>query len=566
MWYVKLLKVVNLSVKSFFDKNIQTLASSLTYTTLLAVIPILSLLLAIARGFGMRDVLIQSLYKGLPSQRAMLENSLDFVDRFLATLSKGVFVGIGVVFLLWTLVSMLRKIESVYNHVWNVRKGRPIYRRITDYTAILLIIPILLICSGGLSIFLSNFVQESINSPIGVLSPVLKFLLDLSPVFLLGVLFVGMNVLIPYTKVKLKNALLPGFVCGVLFYFIQYAFVHGQISVTKYNAVYGGFAFLPLFLIWMQLSWTVCIACAVMTYSSQNFFSFNYLAQVKKASARYVDQVALFVIATVVSRFEVGADAVGKKELADRRQIPVKMVNEVVDRLCDGGFLSAVIDDDGNISYQPSRNLSGMTVEEFMNRYHEIGHSDFIEEPAVAAALDRMKSLLDVDSEAYRTTTLPRFFESRQQVGNDKCASANVYHIVGRCTAFCCKICILDRCESAARQPEFRGLLCQDGARQRPLHRRLGEEVEGVGRQHVEDMGDVLVTDKSDHHAQRAALGVLQLVGDVLEASGVMSGVAYCQRMFVDLHPSPHQTRCSANRCETVVHVSVCDDESIFAK
>ena len=74
VWYVKLLKVVNLSVKSFFDKNIQTLASSLTYTTLLAVIPILSLLLAIARGFGMRDVLIQSLYKGLPSQRAMLEN------------------------------------------------------------------------------------------------------------------------------------------------------------------------------------------------------------------------------------------------------------------------------------------------------------------------------------------------------------------------------------------------------------------------------------------------------------------------------------------------------------
>ena len=121
VWYVKLLKVVNLSVKSFFDKNIQTLASSLTYTTLLAVIPILSLLLAIARGFGMRDVLIQSLYKGLPSQRAMLENSLDFVDRFLATLSKGVFVGIGVVFLLWTLVSMLRKIESVYNHGWNVR-------------------------------------------------------------------------------------------------------------------------------------------------------------------------------------------------------------------------------------------------------------------------------------------------------------------------------------------------------------------------------------------------------------------------------------------------------------
>lgn len=410
VWYVKLLKIVNLSVKSFFDKNIQTFASSLTYTTLLAVIPILSLLLAIAKGFGMQNMLIESLYKALPSQQAMLENSFDFVNRFLSTLSKGVFVGIGVIFLLWTLVSMLRKIESVYNHVWNVRKGRSIYRIVTDYTAILLIIPVLLICSGGLSIYLSNFVQSSLNSPIGLLSPLLKWLLDLSPILLLSLLFVGMNVLIPYTKVKLKNALLPGFVCGVLFYFIQYAFVHGQISVTKYNAIYGGFAFLPLFLIWMQLSWTVCIACAVMTYSSQNFFRFNYLSQVKNASSRYIDQVALYVIATAVHRFENGEAPFGKKELSDRRQIPVKMVNEVVDRLCDGGFLSTIVDDDGVFTYQPSRNLASMTVEEFIVSYHEIGHSDFIEEPSVAVALSRMRMLLDVNSTEYHNTKLSQIF------------------------------------------------------------------------------------------------------------------------------------------------------------
>lgn len=148
---------------------------------------------------------------------------------------------------------------------------------------------------------LSNFVQELINSPIGVLSPVLKFLLDLSPVFLLGVLFVGMNVLIPYTKVKLKTRCCPDLYAECCLFHPVCLCAWSDIR-DKYNAVYGGFAFLPLFLIWMQLSWTVCIACAVMTYSSQNFFSFNYLAQVKKASAHYVDQVALFVIATVVSR------------------------------------------------------------------------------------------------------------------------------------------------------------------------------------------------------------------------------------------------------------------------
>lgn len=406
VWYVKLLKIVNLSVKSFLDKNIQTLASSLTYTTLLAVIPVLSLLLAIAKGFGLQEMLVHELYRILPAQQAMLENSFDFVNRFLSTLSKGVFVGIGVIFLLWTLVSLLRKIESVYNHVWNVRKGRSIYRIITDYTAILLIMPILLICSGGLSIYLSSFVQSTLSSPIGGLSPILKFLLDLLPIFLLCLLFVGMNVLIPYTKVKLKNALLPGFVCGLLFYFIQYAFVHGQISVTKYNAVYGSFAFLPLFLIWMQWSWTVCIACAVMTYSSQNFFRFNYLDQVKNASSRYVDQVALFVIAVVVKRFENGDKSLGKKDLADKKQIPVRLVNEVIDKLIDGGFLAAVIDDEGAISFQPAMNISSMTVEEFMNRYHEIGHSDFIEEPAIAEALTQLQDLLDFNKPAYRTTKL----------------------------------------------------------------------------------------------------------------------------------------------------------------
>ena len=219
-------------------------------------------------------------------------------------------------------------------------------------------------------------------------------------------MFVGMNVLIPYTKVKLKNALLPGFVCGLLFYFIQYAFVHGQISVTKYNAVYGSFAFLPLFLIWMQWSWTVCIACAVMTYSSQNFFRFNYLDQVKNASSRYVDQVALFVIAVVVKRFENGDKSLGKKDLADKKQIPVRLVNEVIDKLIDGGFLAAVIDDEGAISFQPAMNISSMTVEEFMNRYHEIGHSDFIEEPAIAEALTQLQDLLDFNKPAYRTTKL----------------------------------------------------------------------------------------------------------------------------------------------------------------
>lgn len=407
VWHVKLLKIVNLSVRSFFDKNIQTLSSSLTYTTLLAVIPTLSLLLAVAKGFGLQNLLVHELYLFLPSQKAMLDNSLEFVDKFLSTLSHGVFVGIGVVFLVWTLVSLLRKIETAYNKVWDVRKGRSFYRMLTDYTAIMLILPILLICSGGLTVFLSEFVQTEMRmSSGGVLPPFLKFLLDLSPILLLCVFFVAMNVLMPYTKVKVRNAILPGLVCGLLFYLIQQAYVSGQISVMRYNAVYGSFAFLPLFLIWMHISWTVCIACAVMTYASQNFFRFNYSNQISAASSRYMEELSLYVTAIAARRFEDGLTPYGKKDFADQKQLPIRMVNVIVDKLTDGGLLSATIDAEGNVQYQPAMNLSKLTVSQFMDKYRSIGYSDFIEEREVTLPLERIRELLDPAGEAYRTVRI----------------------------------------------------------------------------------------------------------------------------------------------------------------
>ena len=411
-WYVTLLKIINLSVKSFFDKNTQMLAGSLTYTTLLAVVPVLSLLLAIAKGFGLQNLLVDELYRMLPSQQAMLDNSFSFVNRFLGTMTKGIFMGIGIIFLLWTMVSLLRKIERVFNHVWQVRAGRPFIRIITDYTAILLIMPVLMICSAGLSYYLSGIFRNLATKDIGILLPIINFCFDLLPILFFCVLFVGMNVLIPYTKVKLKNAILPGLVCGLLFYLIQYAFVHGQISVTKYNAVYGGFAFLPLFLIWLQFSWTICIASAVMTYSSQNFFRFNYASQVENASVRYLDEVAVFIMAIAVRRFEDGNQPFGIDDFVERKNLPIRLVNTVVERLVTGGFLNAVIDEDKDEPlFQPASNFSTITVGEFLKKYHEIGESDFIEDTKLREELTTIAEIINRHSS--QTTLLKLDFSHK---------------------------------------------------------------------------------------------------------------------------------------------------------
>lgn len=390
VWYVNLIKTINLSVTSYLDKNIQSKASSLTYNTLLAIVPALALMFAIAKGFGLQNLIKTQLHSILPSQVLMIDTSLKFVDKYLATASGGVFVGVGIVFLLWTLISLLRNIEVTFNYVWGVKKGRSAYRMITDYTTIIIILPVLLICSSGISIFMSSFVQDNFQAEVSLLSPFVTFLLDLAPWVLTSLFFAGMNMLIPYTKVKAKYALISGFICGVLFQVLQYVFVSGQIYVSKYNAIYGSFSFLPLFLIWMYMTWLICIGGVVLTYASQNVFRFNYSSSIAHISRSYMDELTVYLVLVIVKRFEEGKSPLTKTQIMEYYDLPIRLVNMIVNKLVDAGMLSMVTNDDDSHSYQPAINFSRMSLNEFLRRYDNIGYSNFISE------LRRNEALLDI--------------------------------------------------------------------------------------------------------------------------------------------------------------------------
>lgn len=405
-WHVGLIKTINLSVTSYMDKNIQTKAGALTYNTLLAVVPALALVFAIARGFGFQHLIKNELYKIFPSQSTMIDAALGFVDKYLATASGGLFVGIGIVFLLWTLISLLRNIEMTFNQIWGVKKGRSAYRMITDYTTIIIILPILLICSGGISIFMSSFVQNTLLAHDSVLSPFVLQLLDIAPWVLTCLFFAGTYVLIPYTKVKFKYALVSGFICGSLYQILQYVFVNGQIYVTKYNAIYGSFSFLPLFMIWMYLTWLICIAGVVLTYSAQNIFRFNYSSQIRNISKRYMEELTFYVVLIVTWRFESGKKPYKKSDLAEMYGIPTRLVTIIVDKLSDAGFLSTVVDDNGDFAYQPAMNLSRMTVNEFRDKYSRIGFSGFIPELRKNKAMAEISQILETDGSPLKNATI----------------------------------------------------------------------------------------------------------------------------------------------------------------
>lgn len=376
-WWINVIKTLNLSVRSFMDVDLQMKASALTYSTLLAIVPALAMLFAIGRGFGFQNLLQSELFKYFPSQTEALNQAFTFVDSYLAQSSEGIFVGIGLVFLLWTLISLLMNVEDAFNHIWGVKKGRSFYRKITDYTAIFLILPILMICASGISIFMSTALD--LSDRLYFLSPVVTTLLDVAPFVLTWLFFTGTFMLIPYTKVKFKYALLAGILCGTAFQLLQLLFVTGQIYVSKYNAIYGSFAFLPLLLIWMQLTWVICLSGVVLTYSSQNIFRFNFSDNINEISDHYLNEITIIVLAIILKRFEKSQTPYSKYTISKVYDIPIRLVGEIIDRLVEAGLLVELApSEDGMAAYQPAVDPQIITVGYVFRKLESFGKSGFI--------------------------------------------------------------------------------------------------------------------------------------------------------------------------------------------
>ncbi len=396
---VRFIKVINLSVRSFMRSDLQTIACGLTYRALLAVVPALALLFAIGRGFGFQNILTNQLFNYFPSQRKALQTAIGFVDSYLEQASEGVFVGVGIVVLLWTLISLVSAVEDAFNSIWGVTRGRSLWRKITDYTAIFLILPVLMICSSGLTVFMTATVQDMLP----FMSPVISALLDVASVVLIWLFFTGAYMLIPNTRVKFKNALPAGIIAGIAYQVLQALFVSGQLYVSKYNAIYGGFAFLPLLLVWMQLVSLFTLAGAVVCYAAQSISYYSFTSEVQNISIDYRRRVAVGMMAVIIRRYMAGLPPLKAEDIASDYYIPTRLVSALLEDLEEIGYINRVLTDkDPQMpSYQPARDLSTLTVGEVIDAMANRGTSNFIPEfdhkfSAVNSAVNAIeKAVLD---------------------------------------------------------------------------------------------------------------------------------------------------------------------------
>lgn len=378
LFKVNMVKTLNITVKSFLNTDIQTQACAMTYRTLLAIVPALALIFAIGRGFGLQNLIQDELYRILPTQKAVIAHSLSFVDSYLNQASEGIFVGVGIVFLLWTLISLLMSVEDAFNLIWGVKQGRTLWRKISDYTAMFLILPILMICGSGLSIFVSNTVSSFFDLPF--ISPLLSVFFEIGSWAFACLFFCAVFMMIPNTKVNFKNALIAGAFTGTAFMILQWLFVSGQLYVAKYNAIYGSFSFLPLLFLWLQLVWVICLTGSLICYASQNIFQFSFNDQINDISRTYSDKVTIAIAAVVTKNFLKNGKPIESDNLIKEYGIPSRLVNIVIDRLVELGIFSKVIIDVGKelYGYQPAVNPEMLTVSYVQGLLRNSGYKDFI--------------------------------------------------------------------------------------------------------------------------------------------------------------------------------------------
>lgn len=389
------IKTLIVAVRGFTEDNLQVKASALTYYTLFAIVPVLALIFAIGRGFGFQALIVESISQQFSVQSGVLPYLLDFVDKYLARVQGGVFVGIGVAVLFWSVMSGFRQIELTFNDIWQVKKGRSFVVQFSTYFSLMLIVPIFMVASSGLSIFVATKLSDLFAD--GLLSPLLNFTLKLSPFFINWIMFTGLFIIVPNTRVKFLPALIAGVFTGTFFQLFQILYIKGQVYLSSYNAVYGSFAIIPLLLLWLQTSWLIILLGAELSYAAQNIHDYEFDSDNQKISRRYKDFLFLLVMKLIITRFEQGGEPLDAEHISKENAIPMRLTTSILNQLVENDLLSEIIDEKTkNKAYQPALDIHKISVSYLFDKIEQEGSEEFkvdkeLKHAAVWAKLEEMK-------------------------------------------------------------------------------------------------------------------------------------------------------------------------------
>jgi membrane protein len=275
--------------------------------------------------------------------------------------------------MLYTVLMLVSNIEATFNEIWQVKKPRSIFRTFTDYLAMFFLFPMLIVLSSGLSIFMVT-IADSMPDFL-LLGPMMKITVKLAPYVLMSALFMALYVFMPNTHVKFKSAIIPGILSGIAMQWLQYFYINSQIWMTSYNAIYGSFAALPLLMLWAQISWTICLFGAELTYISQNLDYYDYDTKTDDISHRYQLMLSAILMSRICRRFADGKQPHTIESLQQETGIPVRIVNDLLYKLMEAHLLIEISSDEKGEASQflPAESIVNLNLGVLIDRLEAQG-------------------------------------------------------------------------------------------------------------------------------------------------------------------------------------------------
>jgi membrane protein len=378
-FFIRQMRTIVLAFRGFDEDKCSLRASALTFYSLLSIVPGVALGFGIAKGFDMQKALEEELLKKMQGQEEVVANIITFANRLLDQNKGGVIAGIGIVLLVWLIIKLLGNIEKSFNDIWGVPYPRTFGRKLSDYLSILFIAPILMIVSSGITVFIttqSKYITQKLEL-LGPVSNLISITLNVLPYCVIWLLFTFIYIFMPNTKVNFKSGILGGIVAGTIYELVQWFYITFQVGVSKYGAIYGGFAVLPLFMIWLQVSWMILLFGAEITFAHQNVDTYEFEPESLRASLSFKRLIALGITQICIRNFYNGDKPWGAREISNALGIAVRLTNQILYDLVQCGVLAETVGtDEKDPLYQPARDLNLLSINSVIQALDGLGNKE----------------------------------------------------------------------------------------------------------------------------------------------------------------------------------------------
>lgn len=378
-FFIRQLRIILLAVRGFDEDRCLLRASALTFYCMLSIVPVLAMAFGFAKGFGLEKILEKQLLENFPGHEEIIDMVIELAQSVLQETQGGIIAGIGLLILFWMVVKVIGNIEESFNEIWGVKEGRGLGRKLTDYLSVMVICPILLVMSGSATVLVATelTVLTERYAPIIPFSELIFSGLKLISWSVIWILFTFVYMYIPNTRVTIPSALLGGVVAGSIYLIVQWIYIFFQVGVSKYGAIYGSFAALPLFIVWLQMSWLVVLLGAEIAFAVQNVDTYEFEPDSLKVSRTFKNLVSLYIVHFCTQKMLSMAPPPTESDISHSLDIPIRLVRHAVHELTEVCILSEVNRvDSRSPGYQPARDLAKLDIKGVLSALEDAGVED----------------------------------------------------------------------------------------------------------------------------------------------------------------------------------------------